>query len=164
MFIYSLKIKIFGHIIKYYDTLFRYDIVSDIHLYCLSYVWNLIPAHIWDAFGSLSKTRYDSVVGQNPLASSDTQHEEPGGSRDCWWAPVPRSTAQDPAHDLASGLLGVPPDLVPDQEGVEVISVSFLHAQTRPNISPSRDQLIGWSPISAVKSRLSSSSRSDLSI
>jgi hypothetical protein len=24
--------------------------------------------------------------------------------------------------------LGVPPDLVPDQEGVEVISVSFLHA------------------------------------
>jgi hypothetical protein len=56
------------------------------------------------------------------------QHEEPGGSRDYWWAPVPRSTAQDPAHDLASGLLGVPPDLVPDQEGVEVVSVSFLHA------------------------------------
>jgi hypothetical protein len=39
-------------------------------------------------------------------------------------------------------LLGVSPDLVPDQEGVEVISVSFLHAQTRLNISPSRDQLI----------------------
>jgi hypothetical protein len=51
--------------------------------------------------------------------------------------------AQDLAHDLASGLLGVPPDLVPDQEGVEVISVSFLHAQTRSNISPSRDWLIG---------------------
>jgi hypothetical protein len=57
--------------------------------------------------------------------------------------PVPRSTVQDPAHDLASGLLGVPPDLVPDQEGVEVISISYLHAQTRSNISPSRDQLIG---------------------
>jgi hypothetical protein len=52
-----------------------------------------------------------TVVGQNPPASSDRQHEEPGGSRDCWWAPVPRSTAQDPAHDLPSGLLGVPPTL-----------------------------------------------------
>jgi hypothetical protein len=40
-------------------------------------------------------------------------------------------------------LLGVPPDLVPDQEGVEVISVTFLHAQTRSNISPSHDRLIG---------------------
>jgi hypothetical protein len=57
------------------------------------------------------------VVGQNPPASSDRQHEEPGGSRDYWWAPVPRSTARDPAHILASRSLGVPPDLVPDQEG-----------------------------------------------
>jgi hypothetical protein len=84
----------------------------------------------------------ECVVGQNPPASSDRQHEEPGGSRDCWWALVPQSMAQD-AHDLAFGLLGVPPDLVPDQEGVEVISVSFLHAQTHLNISSSRDQLIG---------------------
>jgi hypothetical protein len=58
------------------------------------------------------------VVDQNPPASSDRQHKEPGGSRDCWWAPIPRSTARDPAHVLASRLLGVPPDLVPDQEGV----------------------------------------------
>jgi hypothetical protein len=71
------------------------------------------------------------VVGQNPPVSSDRQHEEPGGSRDRWWTPVPQSTTQDPAHDLASGLLGVPPNLVRDQESVEVISVSFLHAQTR---------------------------------
>jgi hypothetical protein len=85
----------------------------------------------------------ECVVGQNPPASSDRPHEELGGSRDCWWAPVPWSTAWDPAHILASGLLGVPPNLVPDQEGVEVISVSFLHAQTRSNISPSRDRLIG---------------------
>jgi hypothetical protein len=81
----------------------------------------------------------ECVVGQNPSASSDRQHEEPGGYWDCWWAPVPRSTAQDPAHILASGLLGVPPDLVPDQKGVK----HFLHAQTRINISPSRDWLIG---------------------
>jgi hypothetical protein len=60
----------------------------------------------------------ECVVGQNPLASSDRQHEEPGGSRDCWWAPVSWSTARDPAHVLASGSLGVPPDLVPGQEGV----------------------------------------------
>jgi hypothetical protein len=33
-------------------------------------------------------------------------------------APVPRSMARDPAHVLASGSLGVPPDLVPDQEGI----------------------------------------------
>jgi hypothetical protein len=46
MFIYLLKIKTVSHVIKYYDTLFRYGIVSDIHLYSLSYVWNLILAHI----------------------------------------------------------------------------------------------------------------------
>jgi hypothetical protein len=60
----------------------------------------------------------ECVVGKNPPASSDRQHEEPGGFRDCWWAPVPRSTARDLAHILPSGSLGVPPDLIPDQEGV----------------------------------------------
>jgi hypothetical protein len=60
----------------------------------------------------------ECVVDQNPPASSDRQHEESGGSRNCWWASVPRSTARDSAHVLASRSLGVPPDLVPDQEGV----------------------------------------------
>jgi hypothetical protein len=85
----------------------------------------------------------ECVVGQNTPASSDRQHEELGGSRDCWWAPVPQSMVQDPAHDLVFGLVGVPPDLVPDQEGVEVILVSFLHAQTCSNFRSSHDRLIG---------------------
>jgi hypothetical protein len=57
--------------------------------------------------------------------------------------PGPSVNSPGPAQDLVSKLLGVPPDLVPDQESVEVILVSFLHAQTCLNISSSRDRLIG---------------------
>jgi hypothetical protein len=59
MFIYSLRIKTIGHVIKYYYNLFCYCIISGIHLWRLSYVWNLILAHIWDAFSYLFKTGCD---------------------------------------------------------------------------------------------------------
>jgi hypothetical protein len=80
-----------------------------------------------------------SVKTHGRVATGNTRSWEAPGT-----AGGPRSLgAQDPAHDMASGLLGMPPDLVPNQEGVEVISVSFLHAQTRSNISSSCDRLIG---------------------
>src|SRR3954470_24127829 len=44
----------------------------------------------------------ECVACQNPPASSDEQHEEPGGSQDCWCALVPRATARKtPARVLA---------------------------------------------------------------
>jgi hypothetical protein len=44
--------------------------------------------------GERPKSMYENVACQNPPASSDEQHEEPGGSQDCWWALVPRATAR----------------------------------------------------------------------
>jgi hypothetical protein len=58
-FICLLKIKTFGHVIKYSNTLSRYDIVSDIHLYCLSYVCELDPDAHMRCIRFLSKTGCD---------------------------------------------------------------------------------------------------------
>jgi hypothetical protein len=59
MFIHSLKIKSFGHVIKYLNTLFRYDIILDIHLYRLSYVCGLGPGAHMRCIRFLSKTGCD---------------------------------------------------------------------------------------------------------
>jgi hypothetical protein len=80
------------------------------------------------------KTHRRAVIG-------NTRSREAPGT-----AGGPRSLGQRPSirhMTWCLGLLGVPPDLVPDQEGVDVTSVSFLHAQTRSNVSLSRDRLIG---------------------
>jgi hypothetical protein len=42
-----------------------------------------------------------------PTGEQRQATQELGGSRDCWWAPVPRSTTQDPVQDPAFWLLGM---------------------------------------------------------
>jgi hypothetical protein len=50
--------------------------------------------------------KYLTVACQNPPASSDEQHEEPGGSQDCWWALVPRATARKTSGTHVLVMLG----------------------------------------------------------
>jgi hypothetical protein len=82
-----------------------------------------------------------SVKTYRRAATSNMRSQEAPGT-----AGGPRSLGQRPRiwHTTwRLGLLGMSPDLVPNQEGVDVLSVSFLHAQTRLNINPSYDRLIG---------------------
>jgi hypothetical protein len=80
------------------------DFISDI-LHCFGFPntiimdlgSNFMANQFWEfCENACIEVKYVSVavVGQNPPASSDRQHEEPGGFRDSWWIPVPRSTAQ----------------------------------------------------------------------
>jgi len=103
---------------------------------------------------------YVIVASQNSPVSNDTQHDEPGGCQSRLVDPGPSERRpRNLAHALPSKLLGVPPDLVPDQGGVDVFSVSFLHKQTYKHQS-SRGRLPGL--VSAVKSRLFPGNRLDL--
>jgi hypothetical protein len=82
-----------------------------------------------------------SVKTHRRAATCNTSSQEAPGT-----AGGPRSLGQRPRIRHTTwrlGLLGMPPDLVPDQKGVDVISVSFLHAQTHSNVSPRRNRLIG---------------------
>jgi hypothetical protein len=61
-FICLLKIMTFGPVIKYFNTLFRYNIISDIHLYRLSYVCELDPGAHMRCIWFLLKTGCDNFV------------------------------------------------------------------------------------------------------
>jgi hypothetical protein len=79
MFICLLKIKTFGHVINYSNTISHYDIISDIDFYHLSYVCELDPSTHMRCIRFLSKIGCD--IGSVCFLSPSWERRNSGFTR-----------------------------------------------------------------------------------